>query len=205
MEQAAFTGGIRPGGLTKSYEVNILICYILAQVGEPMTFAQLADTTQRDQLVNYFEFAQAMSLLEKSGQLELRREEDGREVYALTGSGLQAANTFGKDLPRSVRELAVGVARGILTRQRREKEIVTDIQRVEDGYRLVLRLTDIGSDLLDIGIFLPSEEACQRVRQRFLDDPMELYKGILDLLTGGESASPEGKSSIQDVSKGEHK
>ena len=88
MEQAAFTGGIRPGGLTKSYEVNILICYILAQVGEPMTFAQLADTTQRDQLVNYFEFAQAMSLLEKSGQLELRREEDGREVYALTGSGL---------------------------------------------------------------------------------------------------------------------
>ena len=136
---------------------------------------------------------------------ELRREEDGREVYALTGSGLQAANTFGKDLPLSVRERAVGVARGILTRQRREKEIVTDIQRVEDGYRLVLRLTDIGSDLLDIGIFLPSEEACQRVRQRFLDDPMELYKGILDLLTGGESASPEGKSSIQDVSKGEHK
>ena len=76
------------------------------------------------------------------------------------------------------------IAQGILTRQRREKEIVTDIQRVEDGYRLSLRLTDIGSDLLDIGVFLPNEETCQQVRQRFLDDPMEIYKGILSLLTG---------------------
>ena len=185
MEEAAFTGGIRPGGLTKSYEVNILICYVLAKAGEPMTFAQLADTTQRDQLVNYFEFAQAMSLLEKGGQLEVR-EENGRQVYLLTESGLQAANTFGKDLPRSVRERAVRVAQGILTRQRREKEILSDIQRVEDGYRLTLRLTDIGSDLLDIGIFLPNEETCRQVRQRFLDDPMEIYKGILSLLTGEE-------------------
>lgn len=197
MEQQAFTGGVRPGGLTKSYQVNILICHILAQSGASMTFAQLAEMAMGDELVNYFEFAGALGQLTKGGQVELVQGRDGEERYALSPQGRASAAAFSRELPLTVRERAEKKARTALLRERREKEILTSIEKVEDGYRLTLRMTDIGSDLLDISVFLPTQEKCEEVRKRFMNDPMFVYQSILALLTGEAAAGepePNGEA-----------
>ena len=37
MSNQAFTGGVRPGGLTTSTEIRILLCYLLKSIGIPLT------------------------------------------------------------------------------------------------------------------------------------------------------------------------
>ena len=184
MDQTAFTGGVRPGGLTNSYEVNILICYLLVQVGEPMSFAQLSEATQRDGLVNYFELAQAVDKLEQDGHIIKVQVGDNQFVYRPTTTGQAASVTFQHQLPRSVRERAVAAAKQVLQRQRRENEILTEIEKTSDGYKITLRMTDIGTDLLGVSLFLPTMEDCRKVEQRFRSDPELIYKQVLAVLTG---------------------
>ena len=74
----AFVGGIQPGGLTNDFEVKILICFLLDSLkknspgaalsdGEQpgLSFDELNEIFQETGLVNYFEFAESMSELEK--------------------------------------------------------------------------------------------------------------------------------------------
>ena len=41
MEYNAFTEGVRPGSVTTSHEVMILICYLIDQAGQPVSFQEL--------------------------------------------------------------------------------------------------------------------------------------------------------------------
>ena len=65
----AFTAGVEPGGLTHGYEIKILVCYLLGQIGTGMTFTQISDALLHRGLVNYFELANALSDLTESGHL----------------------------------------------------------------------------------------------------------------------------------------
>ena len=102
----AFTAGVEPGGLTHGYEIKILVCYLLEQIGTGMTFTQISDALLHRSLVNYFELANALSDLAESGHLTCEdcagRQED--TIYRLTDLGRQTAITFSGTLPASVRE-----------------------------------------------------------------------------------------------------
>ena len=167
----AFTAGVEPGGLTHGYEIKILVCYLLEQIGTGMTFTQISDALLHRSLVNYFELANALSDLAESGHLTCEdcagRQED--TIYRLTDLGRQTAITFSGTLPASVREKAVNHA---------------SIRKTEDGYIVDMTICDIGSDLLSLSLFMPTEQEADQVRQHFLSDPLLTYKGVLALLTG---------------------
>ena len=59
-----------------------------------------------------------------------------------------------------------------------------DYIKEEDGYIVDLTITDIGSDLLKMSLFMPTEQEAKQVQQHFLSDPLLTYKGVLALLTG---------------------
>lgn len=178
-EYGVFTGGVRPGSVTTEYEVKILICCILREAGVPVSYEQLCRALQGQELVNYFELARAIPSLEKAGQIE-----SGPGGLRLTVKGEETAAAFADSLPRAVRERAGAAMERILKLLRREKENRVEIEEKEDGYMLTLTITDIGSDLLRLSLFLPSREECEVVRRRFLNDPSLLYKGVLALATG---------------------
>lgn len=64
--QNAFTAGIQPGGLTNDFEVQVFVCYLLMHIGSPVSFSQLGEIVQTDGMVNYFEFASAISHLKEA-------------------------------------------------------------------------------------------------------------------------------------------
>lgn len=47
----AFTAGVRPGGLTDSTEIRLLLCYLVKNAG-PIT--RIENALMEEQLVNYF-------------------------------------------------------------------------------------------------------------------------------------------------------
>lgn len=182
----AFTAGVEPGGLTHGYEIKILVCYLLEQIGTGMTFTQISDALLHRSLVNYFELANALSDLAESGHLTCEdcagRQED--TIYRLTDLGRQTAITFSGTLPASVREKAVKSAKHQLLRRKIESSNHASIRKTEDGYIVDMTICDIDSDLLSLSLFMPTEQEADQVRQHFLSDPLLTYKGVLALLTG---------------------
>ena len=72
----------------------------------------------------------------------------------------------------------------LLKQIRRQKENRVTIEKKEDGFVVTLTIPDIGSDLLSVSIFMPTRKECEAIQNRFLNDPMLVYKGVFALLTG---------------------
>lgn len=180
MEYKAFTEGVRPGGVTTSHEIIILICYMVSHAGQPVSLEQLCGALLRQELVNYFEFASAAEYLIKSGHL-VPAESDR---YAISELGQATAATFEDGLPLAVRERSTKALQSILKLLRRQEENRVEIEKTPDGYQLSLTVTDIGTDLMSIKMFMPTMEGCEDIRRRFLNDPSTIYKGVFALLTG---------------------
>ena len=131
----AFTAGVKPGGLTDNLQIRILLCYMIKTAG-PITRETLQGALLQEQLVNYFEFADALADVEKQ-QLVLHDAEN--DSYTVTDKGFTVATTLAQDLPRTVRESAI---RGVLQIQswrhkaamnRAEvQEIVSALKQIED-------------------------------------------------------------------------
>ena len=56
----AFTAGVRPGGLTDDTQIRMLLCY-LVKVAGPVKRETMQGALLQEQLVNYFEFADALA------------------------------------------------------------------------------------------------------------------------------------------------
>ena len=167
----AFVGGIQPGGLTNDFEVKILICFLLDSLkknspgaalsdGEQpgLSFDELNEIFQETGLVNYFEFAESMSELEKTEHIRRQMTPDGeKEIFVITEVG---SITFQKTLPLTVREKTLETARHLTEVQKCMDEVDVNYHPVSDGYILQLTIRDIGSDILNLNVFLPTEEEC---------------------------------------------
>ena len=186
MQNNAFTAGIEPGGLTNDYEIKILVCYILEKIKRHMSFSDINYILQSEGLANYFEYAEAISELLSSGHIVDVSQGEGEQRFRLTDLGSKTARTFEKNIPLSVREKSMRAAEEYYLRQRIEKENQVKIEKVSDGYRLSLCISDIGSDLLNLSLFVPTENECEQIKKRFLCDPTIFYRGIIALVTGDE-------------------
>lgn len=187
MESEIFRAGTRPGAPATVDEIKMLLCYILSNVEEDMSFEQLYDALSEDNLVNYFELVRVVDQL---AELEhIREGEAGR--YAATDIGREAAAQFERTLPLSVREKGVAAAQKALRRSRRLEEVSVLRTPCEGGFRLELSIPDGGGRLLSMELFCPTKEDCDLIHRRFLNAPLTIYKGIMALLTGNEGVLGE--------------
>lgn len=76
----AFTAGVRPGGLTDDTQIRMLLCY-LVKVAGPVKRETMQGALLQEQLVNYFEFADALAEVEKQ-QLVTVDEDGGIPLHA---------------------------------------------------------------------------------------------------------------------------
>ena len=80
----------------------MLLCY-LVKVAGPVKRETMQGALLQEQLVNYFEFVDALAEVEKQQLVTV--DEDGR--YTITRRGTTVADTLAYDLPRTVRERAI--------------------------------------------------------------------------------------------------
>lgn len=182
MEYEAFSGGVEPGGLRTTYEINILVCYLLKTVDAQFSKAQMSEVLQRDGLVNYFELANSLNELVRLGQVTVSKNEVGEDCYGVTELGAQACAAIERTVSVSVRDKAVKAALRLMKKTERERKNKAEISKVDDGYIVSMRILDYGSDLMELKLFLPDANQASLVKRQFLNDPQLLYKGVLSLL-----------------------
>lgn len=179
-----FDAGVEHGGLRSGYEVNILICYLLKHCGEPLSKNEIIETLLNNGLVNYFELTNSLVELKKLEQIDVDVNEKNEDIYSISKKGLFNLTMLEREIPKTVKQKAIDAALQLLAKKKRLVDNIAEITQVPDGYKVDMKILDIGTDLLDISLFVPDIASAKRIRSAFLNDPQLIYKGVLALLTG---------------------
>ena len=176
----AFTGGVKPGGLTSSTEVRNLLCYVIRRVS-PLSREALENALVGEELVNYFELVGCLDDLIGRG---LVTESENR--YFITPRGEAVADTLYRDLPRSVRESAVRAVIRAQSWLRKSAQHKADVLRTDDGWKVHCFIEDMGSTVFELTLALPDETTAAMVQRRFIQQGGEVFALLLNTLTTPE-------------------
>ena len=174
----AFTAGVRPGGLTNSTEIRLLLCYLVKNAG-PITRRDIEDALMEEALVNYFEIG---SCLDDIVRQELVTVQDN--TYTITDKGRKVAQELAYDLPRSVRERAVAAVLRSQTWNRKAAEYSAAITEKADGHCTVhctIKVLDDSLFSLDLGA--PDRLSAELIKKQFILKGNEIYQLLITKLT----------------------
>lgn len=172
----------KPGSFSSISDIKILICYILDEIGEDITNEQLNETFQYSEMVNYFNYCQAISELKKSGHI-LELEKNSRiSVLELTPLGTETSKELRDFLPPASLDRALKTAKKILIKDKQSQGKQIKIEQTEDGYLVQLKILDTGSDFMDIRLFAPNLKQAEHIAKEFKYKTVDLYRGIISIL-----------------------
>ena len=180
-ERDAFTAGVRPGGLTSSTEIRLLLCYLVQHSG-PVTQRQLETALTDAQLVNYFEIGSCLDDIRRQGLVERTGDE-----YAITPKGRRVARELTHDLPLSVRERAVAAVVKAQLWTRKQAEYRAGISERADGHcpvRCMINRPDGRPFRLELG--MPDRLTAELVKKQFILKGNEIYQLLINKLTEDE-------------------
>lgn len=187
MAREAFSAGVKPGGLTNTTQIRILLCYIIRTVAQPLSREELEEALMGKELVNYFDLIDCLSGLEAQGLVTV---EEGR--YHLTDKGRTVADLLLTDLPRSVREQAVQAA--VVAQQWARKAAENQASVLPDsqgGFLLDCRIRELDQDVFRLALSLPDSLTAQSARAAFVAKGGDLYKIMLALLSDNKKLAQE--------------
>ncbi|MBQ3094342.1 MAG: DUF4364 family protein [Clostridia bacterium] len=195
MEHDAFTSGVAPGGLLNSQEIRILICYMLSSVDEPMLRQSVVEIIFAEGMANFFETEAAIEELIHLGNLT----EDENGLLTISPTGRDAAATLTTRIPYTLRERSVEAAVRLLTRQRRERENRVDIVKLDSGVAVTCSIDRTDNPMMSFTLRVADEQQANLIRERFLDDPITVYRLLICLLSGEAQVRKFGNHTILDL------
>ncbi|MEG1931583.1 MAG: DUF4364 family protein [Pygmaiobacter sp.] len=187
MTNNAFTAGVKPGGLTTSTEIRILLCYLLCSVNGSLTRAEIENALLGEELVNYFELADALGDLCDKGHLAL----SDTGAYTVTESGRVLATTLESDVPRSVREKAVSAAISAQVYNRQKAQHHARYEKTKSGYLVHCSIEDLGETVFAITLYMPDELSAKAVEDRFIREGGTIYGSLLSMLVEPPKTEPQ--------------
>ncbi len=174
----AFTAGVKPGGLTDNTQIRILLCYLVKTAG-PLTRDTLQGALLQEQLVNYFEFADALADVERQQLVAL----DEMEQYSITEKGSTVADTLAYDLPRTVRESAIRAVMQIQSWKHKAAMNRAHIEEEDGEFVVWCAIGDMGSDVFRLQLAMPDKLTAETIKNNFTAHGSEIYSKVMDMLT----------------------
>ena len=187
----AFTAGVKPGGLTDDTQIRILLCYLVKTAG-PLTRDTLQGALLQEQLVNYFEFVDALTDVERQGLVAL----DDEQQYTITEKGSTVADTLALDLPRTVRESAI---RTVMKSQSWRHKAAMNRARIEEEegeYTVWCAIGDMGSDVFRLQLAMPDKLTAETIKNNFTAHGSESSSAVMDMLPQASSEEDGGRGGL---------
>ncbi|MDL2214311.1 DUF4364 family protein [Clostridia bacterium OttesenSCG-928-O13] len=194
MATETFNEGVKPGGLTTSTEIRILLCYLLDSVDSPVSRSQVEEALLGEELVNYFAMAESLSQLRSQGLID--GDDSG---YTITDAGRTVARTLAQDVPRTVRDAAI---RGVIRAQQYASKAAAhrcEIEKTAKGRVVHCSIGDEAGSLFELSLYMPNDLSAQAVRDMFVEHGDGVYKLVLAALTGNRTLAEKALNEIQAV------
>ena len=182
----AFTAGVRPGGLTSSTEIRLLLCYLVKNAG-PITRQEIENALMEEALVNYFEIGSCLDDITKQQLVTLTNGS-----YAITEKGRKVAQELAYDLPRTVRESAIRAVMQIRSWRHRAASNRAVVQEKDGQFSVVCSIADMGSDVFRMELAMPDKLTAEMIKNNFIAHGSDIYPKLMDMLTqpGSEDDRP---------------
>ncbi len=171
--------GIAPGGIIDFEGIQVLICYLLKNIPQPLTKAQLDEILPGSELVNYFDYSQALDLLQKNGNIA--RAEDG--CFEITPRGAKSCDILQDSLPVSIRDRILGRGMRVVHKTDVLAENEFSIETIDDNVCLVCNIKDRGGLLMSMRAAVGSGELAASLGRQFLKNPELLYNAVFAVLS----------------------
>lgn len=178
----ALAGGVEYGGVRNRNETRILVCYIIANVAEPMTKAELTDNLQATGLANYFEIGSAVDSLIESG-LIYEKELLGEARLFIREEGRRVAKTLEGELSKTLREKSIDALLRSVPRARAEKENTVIIEKKDDGVFVTFIVYSFSEEILKLTLYAADDAQAEVLKEGFLKNPASFYTAVIDKLT----------------------
>lgn len=181
MEKDAVSAGVSEvGGLFNTAEIKILVCYIISSINEPVPGQMLANVLHYEGIANCFEVNDAIASLCKNGHLKLIDEKE--DIYIITESGRDIAETLKTSLPLTVKDRAYTAALKMVSRFRNSKESDIKITKEDGKTFITCSAMDNGVPFMSVKLLVSDEEQALFIKNKFLNDS-GIYSEIIELLT----------------------
>ena len=179
MDNNAITAGVRVGGLTDRTEIKILLCYLLAELKQPITQNQLIECVCGRELVNYFEMQSALQHLLDNNFI--KENEDG---FSIMPEGKEIARQLESVVSSTVKRYAYTMALNILQYEALKKQHKVTISPVEGGgYNLHCSIEDDDFTIFSTDILMPDEKSAEYAGQQFILKGQDMFKCMRGIMT----------------------
>ena len=178
-----FDEGIAPGGLRSKNEIKILICYLFDTVNDKMSQSLVVEAIRADELANFFEIVVAFEELVKDGNLVKSDMVDNEQTFVLSDNGRVIARQLETTLAHTVKQKSYDCALRLLSERKTARENFVDIQKCDNGFEVVCRVSGGEIDLLSFTLYAPNYEQAEVIKRNFLSYPQTVYKTMLGLMT----------------------
>lgn len=187
-----FSDGVRPGGLYASRDIQILICYMLSGVPEPLSRDAVTEILTSGEMANLFEVSAAIDELCAHGNL---KENDDR-LLVITDEGRAVASQLFDKIPYTLRERSLKAAMTLLTRARNERDAIVGFLPIENGCVVRCMMDKSEFPMMDFSLRVADESQAKMVKEHFLNNPITFYRALIALSTG-EYSEDDGKLIVE--------
>lgn len=163
--------------MTDSTQIRILLCYLIKTAG-PLTRDTIQGALLQEQLVNYFEFADALSEIEKQGLVF----KNGEGQFLITDKGASVADALAYDLPRSVRESAIRAVMQIQTWRYKATMNRARVEEQDGKFTVWCSIGELGDDIFRMQLTMPDQLTAEMLKNNFIAHGSDIYTKLMDML-----------------------
>jgi len=154
----------RLGFIHDMMDVKVLILFVAARSGYPMTVQEIYELCYQDDCLSYFDVCTAVPEMVTSGHL--RELEDGR--YEITEKGKSDGALTEDSIAYSVKQRAENAVARFNRQLRRSSFVKTHVApRANGDYSVVVSLDDEAGNLMTLELMAPDQRQAVRLARLF--------------------------------------
>lgn len=178
----------RLGFIHDMLDVKVLILFVMARVGYPVTSQQIYELCYQDDCLSYFDVCTAIPEMVKSGHLKEMQE----ETYSITEKGRADGSLTEDSVAYSVRCRAENAVARFNRQIRRSSFVRTQIVPRETGeFSVNLSLDDEKENLMTMTLMAPNQRQAVRLGKLFEKKADLIYNMIMSELLDDEDEMEE--------------
>ncbi len=162
----------RLGFIHDMMDVKVLILFVAARSGYPMTTQEIYELCYQDECLSYFDVCTAVPEMVKSGHL---KELEG-ERYEITDKGREAGALTEDSIAFSVKQRAENAVARFNRQMRRSSFVKTHVLPRDTGdFSVIMALDDEAGNLMTLELVAPDQRQAVRLSRLFEKKAEAIY------------------------------
>ena len=170
--------------ISEKADVKIFILFLLDNIGYPLDEETLSEIIMENGYVGYFDFAECLGELSDAGHI-VSGDALGKTYYAISELGHVIAAELQGGILASIREKSLKSALRIISFKKKKATVSSEVSELDNKkFNVRCRISEPSGDIFDVTMALDTREKAEQIKRNFIENPEEVYRGVIAVLTG---------------------